>query len=235
MRRLILALCLLLSLLGGAFALMPEASAGGCQARAVALVRRLRTQRIQNATFEAIQLPAFLKWLRVATGRNFMVDLRAFQKAGIDPKTITFTAQLEDVTVATLLGFALESHGLAAVVRGNVVLVTTRAASLGKPITRMYSISHITWTKTDFIAPDINLKPSNFTPMDEYEPERVVENDPLDSGDAVSELLQELVARGEWDSEGWRISATDRYLVVRAPRSVHRKIPGALTRIASLM
>lgn len=203
-------------------------------ARDAALVKKLRTQRIQEARFDAVPLPDFLEWLRAATGHNFVFDRKALKKEGVDVKAITFTADLEDVTVATLLGLALEPHELAALVRGNVVRVTTRAASLGKPITRIYGISHITWTKVDFIGPDMNLRPSDFTPIVEYEPERVVEDDPLDTGDAVAELLQQLVMPREWDTDGWSLRATDRYLVVRAPPVVHARIPAALARIASL-
>jgi hypothetical protein len=233
-RRVLLTSALALLLTTPLFFPSQEARAGDRASRAAALAARLRAQRLQSATFDAIGLPELLKWLRVATGRNFVLDRAALARADIEPDEVTFTAQLEDVSVATLLRLALEPRGLAAVVRGNVVVVTTHAASLGKPVTRMYGIQHITWTKVDFIAPDINLRPSDYTPLEEYEPERVVEDDPLATGDAVAELLQELVARGEWDNEGWRISATDRYLVIRAPRTVHARIPAALAVIAGM-
>lgn len=232
LRPLLLAALLLFPVLLAATA--APAEAGGRGARARALAERLRTQRIQKAKFEEVALPEFLKWLRAATGHNFVLDLAVLKKAGVDPAEITFTAELADVTVATLLGLALEPHDLAAVVSDNLVKVTTRAASLGKPITRLYGISHITWTKVDFIGPDINLRPSDFTPIEEYEPERVVENDPLDNGDAVAELLRMLVEPDGWDEDGWNIAATDRYLVIRAPRTVHARIPAALARIAAM-
>ena len=233
-RRLLLPLVLLLGLLAVP-ALQPVAEAGKTRSlRGQALVHKLKTQRLKNVTFKEVDLPGLLKWLRVATGHNYVLDRKGLMKAGIDPKDVTFTAELEDVTVAAVIQFALEPHDLAAVVKGNVVWVTTRALSLGKPVTRMYAISHITWRKVDFIAPDINLYPSGYISPVEYEPERVVEEDPLASGDQVAELLMELVGRGEWDNEGWSMSATDRYLVIRAPRSVHRQIPRALDVIASL-
>ena len=144
-----------------------------------------------------------------------------------------FSLELKE-SPATLLNLVLEPHDLAAKVKGNVVYVTSRVDAMGKPVTRIYAISHITWTKIDFIAPDINLFPSNFTPIEEYESERVVENDPLNSGDAVAELLQDLVAPGQWDNDGWAIRATNRYLVIRAPSSVQAKIDRALAQIASL-
>jgi hypothetical protein len=232
MRRLAPALLVLAAFLAVP-ALVPDVAAGRGE-RAAALARKLQTQRIAKATFKEVPLPEFLKWLRLATGHNFLFDVKTLKKEGIEPKEITFTADLEDVTVATLLDLALSPHQLAAVAKDDLVMVTTHAASLGKPITRLYGISHITYTKIDFIAPDINLHPSDFTPVDDYEPERVVENDPLDSGEAVADLLRQLVAPDEWDNEGWRITATDRYLVVRAPRAVQAKVLRALDQIAAM-
>ncbi len=198
------------------------------------LAGALREQKIRKAKFEQVALPELVKWLRLATGANIVLKQRALAKAGIDAKEITFTADLENVTVATLLGLALEPHELVAQVRGNVVYITTREDSLGKPVTRLYGISHITYQKVDFIAPSLDLRPSDFVAADDYEPERLVEDDPLADGDGVAELVQELVAAGQWENEGWSIRATQRHLVVRAPRSVQRLIPRVLAAIASM-
>ena len=211
----------------------PSAQAGS-RARAAALVRKIESRRIKNAKFEDATLPQFVQWVRVATGENVVIRRLALAKAGIEIDDIRITLVFEDVTIATLLRTALEGYGLSVVVKGNVIYVTTRADALGKPVTRLYSISHITWTKVDFIAPEINLRPSDYSAPEEYEPEVIIEDDPLSSGDAVAELLQEIVAPGDWDTEGWGIRATNRYLVVRAPKSVQAKINRALHVIASL-
>lgn len=214
---------------------VPPAFAGpSTRLHGSALAGALRKQRIRTAKFDAVSLPELVKWLRLATGANFVIKHDVLAKAGLEAKDITFTADLENVSVVTLIGLALEPHRLTAQIRGNVVYVTTHAESLGKPITRLYSISHITYRKIDFIAPPMDLRPSNFVPADEYEPERLVEDDPLDSGDAVAELVQEIVARGEWENEGWSIGGNERHLIVRAPRSVQRQIPRALAAIASM-
>jgi len=209
-------------------------AAAGPRSRAAALASKLKSQRLENVKFEDAGLEDVLKWLRIATGANFVLKRSALAKAGIEPADVRATLTLEKVTPATLLGLILQPHDLAAQVKGNVVYVTTRVDAMGRPVTRIYAISHITWTKVDFIAPDINLYPSGFTPIEEYESEVVVENDPLNSGDAVAELLQDLVAPGEWDNDGWSMRATDRYLVIRAPRSVHAKVDHALGQIAAM-
>ena len=224
----------LLLLVGGLLALSVGPAAAGQAERAAALVNKLKTQRLENVKFEEASLKDVIAWLRIATGANFAIKHKALAKAGIDSADIQATLTLERVSPATILHLVLEPHDLAVQVKGNVVYVTTRADAMGRPVTRIYAISHITWTKVDFIAPDINLNPSGFTPVDDYEPERIVEDDPLNSGDAVAELLRDLVEPGEWDNDGWAIRATDRYLVIRAPRSVQAKINRALAIIASL-
>ncbi|MFV1959755.1 MAG: hypothetical protein ACC662_10130 [Planctomycetota bacterium] len=227
-----------LLLLSGPFVVsgpLSAARAGSTsRARGASLVQAIRTRRVRHASFDKVSLKGFVKWLRTATGFNVVIDYRALAKAGIDPENVTFTAKLDDVTILTLLRLALVPHDLGVVVRGNLVRITTHAASLGKPVTRLYGIADITYQKIDFIAPEINLRPSGDAGFQDYEPERVVEDDPLTSGDAVVELLQEIVSPGEWENPGWSIRATDRYLVVRAPRSVQARIPRALDAIRSL-
>ena len=221
-------------LAGGFLAAAPRTAHAGSRADAIRLKAKIQKRRIRNATFEEATLQDFVKWLRLATGHNVVIRRLALAKAGIDLEDIRITMTLEDVTVAHLLKLALEPYDLAPLVKGNVLYVTTRADALGRPVTRLYAISHITWTKTDFIAPEINLRPSDYSPADDYEPERIVEDDPLNSGDAVADLLQEIVAPGEWDNEGWGIRATDRYLVVKAPRAIQAQVDRALRIIASL-
>jgi hypothetical protein len=217
-----------------AAAVAPTPAAAAPVPRGEALARALEARRLSKVSFEATPLPDVVRWLRLATGWNIVVKQGALAKAGIDPADVVTTLTLEDVSVAQVLSLVLEPHGLGVVVRDNVIFVTTRQDALGRPVTHLYAISHLTWTKIDFIAPDIDLRPSDFVPADDFEPERVDENDPLTSGDAVAELVRELVRPGDWDSEGWSIRATDRYLVVRAPRSVHAEILRALRMIESL-
>ena len=229
------ALALVFVLLAGGLlaAAAPEAAAGPDRKDA-ALMNGLKTRRLAHVVFEDVSLNGLLKWLRTATGYNLQLRLKPLAKAGIEAEDIRITVTLEDVTVGTLLDLVLSPHELAVVVKGNVIWITTRADALGRPVTRLYAISHITWQKVDFIAPEINLRPSNFTPIEEYEPERPVEDDPLATGDAVAELVQEIVAPGDWDPEGGGSRATDRALVVRCPVALHPQIERALGIIASL-
>jgi hypothetical protein len=208
--------------------------AAGSPAKDAALLKAIKAQRLSRVEFKENDLQSVLKWLRVATGRNFHLKIGALAKAGIDWESIRYTVSFDDVTVAALLEVLLDPHEMAWVVKDNIVFVTSKADSYGKPFTRMYAIAHITWQKIDFIAPEINLNPSGFVGED-YEPEVLVENDPLATGDAVAEVLKEIVLPEAWSAnDDWTIRATDTYLVIRAPKSVHDLVPGALDKIAAM-
>lgn len=226
----------LLALAVGPGPLAPrKAAAGEATARALALTRGLKTRRLAAVRFEQADLNEVVRWLRIATGYNIVIKRLPLAKAGIEWEDLRFDVVLDDVSVQQLLEVLLEPHGLAWKASDNVLYITSHADALGKPVTRLYSISHITYTKTDFIAPEINLRPSDFVPVDEYEPERPVEDDPLNSGDAVAELLREVLGSpDDWDNDGWAITANDRYLVVRCPAAMHEKVRRALNTIASM-
>jgi len=204
----------------------PPAAAGPAE-RAAALAQSLRTKRISSLSLEKASLDDLVRYLRVATGFNFHVRREVITKAGIDLDGLSFTLALEDVTVASLLELVLPPNGLAAVVRGNIVHVTTKADALGPPIARLYPITHLTWRLTDFIAPSLDLHPSGWTGSEEET--EVVREDGLDA-EGIAALVREQVTV-DWAQEGWGITANARFLVVRAPRSVHDQVAAALARI----
>lgn len=228
-----------IALLAAVLALLMAASAltatAGPSAKDLALLQALKSQRLTKVAFKETDLRGIVKWLRVATGKNILIKQHALAKAGIEWQELTWTVELENVSVWTFLDDVVaRPHDMAVTVKGNIVFLTSKADSYGKPVTKLYGISHITWTKVDFIAPPLDLHPSGFV-EEEYEPERVVEEDPLNSGDAVAELVKDLVFPQAWDeNDEWNIRATDRYLVIRAPREVHARIPRALAMIASM-
>jgi len=214
-------------------AVRPADASPGAKDRA--LVLQLKKQRLTAVQFKETTLKGVVKWLRIATGKNIIIKRAALAKASVDWEDITYTVELRKVSVWTFMSSILaKPHGMALKVKGNIVFITSKADSYGKPVTRLYGISHITYTKTDFIAPNINLNPSGFV-EDEYTPEVIVEDDPLNSGDAVVELLKEILLPKLWEeNDTWNIRATNRYLVIRAPREIHQFIPRVLAKIAAL-
>jgi hypothetical protein len=207
------------------------ASANDAQ-RAAALAQALRTKRVKNVKFEGAKLDEVVKWLRVATGFNYVVKRDVIVKAGIDLDAITVKLELSDVSVATLIELVLDPHGLVAKVEGNVVLFTTKAEALGKPVAVLHPISHITWQKVDFHGRKLDLHPSGY--VEEDEPREVpVENDPLTDPAYVVELVKTLVD-APWETEGWSIAATKAVLTCKAPKSVQVRVARALAVIASM-
>jgi hypothetical protein len=213
----------------------PAAAGPTTRPEGASLARVLRQQRLTQVRFEDTTLDGMVRWLRIATGHNYVVKTHVLIKAEVDVEALRFNVVLDDIAVADFLKLVLEPHGLTAVVQGNIVFITTIKDSYGRPLTRMYGIAHITWQKTDFPAPTIDLRPSGFVDTEEYQPEVPVEDDPLTDGEAVIELIKQMVEPRGWENnDDWTMAATRRYIIVRAPASVHRQIPRALAHIAAM-
>ena len=234
MRRLALALAFTCASVGGPPAPAGRGGAGAPpDSRDAALERAMKTKRLSHLKFENAKVDDVVKYLRIATGWNYVVKRLVIQKANIDLDALTVTVQLDDVTIATFLEIVLDGHGLVAKVEGNIIFVTTKADAQGKPVVVLHPISHLTWKKTDFIAPTLDLYPSDYTPPEEYVPEVVVEDDPLADTSKIVDLVKELV-EAPWDTEGWSITATAQFLLVKAPRAVQSRVTAALETLAAM-
>ena len=212
------------------------ASAGVLERRASELLAGLASTRLGHVRFENADLEAVLAQLRASTGWNFVLKRHVLAKAGVDLGAIRSNLDLDDVSVGLVLLVVLEPHGLVAKVEDNVVFVTTRADALGPPVFALYALRHLTWQKTDFRGPDLDLRPSGYVESEDrplYGGETLVTDDPfLDPGHVV-DLVKEMVD-GTWDADGWSISATKVFLAVKAPRAVQRRVAVAIARLAAL-
>lgn len=198
-----------------------------------ALEASVRTRKIPQVRFADTSLPDAARWLQVATGWNFVVKTAVIEKAGVDLTAVKYKLELNDVTVAGLLRVMLEPHGLVWKVEGNIVHLTTKADAQGKPVTVLYPISHLTWTKTNFRGPDIDLHPSGFVVSDDTAEEEEDEEDPFRDPQHVVDLVKEMVD-ATWTEEGWSLTATKQWLMVMAPRAVQRQVAHALAQMAAL-
>jgi hypothetical protein len=227
----LVAAALCLPLCAGAASAGPAAAAGK-RIEGAALAAAMKTRRLHDVSFEKTKLEDVLAYLRVATGWNYVVKRAPILKAGVDLDQTLVTVTLDDVSVSTLLEIALEPSGLVAVVEGNIVYVTTKSDALGKPILKIYALSHITFTLTDFHGPNLDLQPSNYTPAEIVE-EVPRDDDPLTDPSKIVDLVKEIVT-APWDTEGWSISATKQMLTVKAPRAVQRQVAAALREISAM-
>lgn len=241
-RRAWLALAVTLPLLGGAAPIFGheafgrEAVAGPIERRASELMAGLASKRLGHVKFENADLDAIVNQLRVLTGWNIVIRRHVLLKAGIDVASIRSNLDLDHVTVGLVLLVVLEPHGLVAKVEDNVVFITTQADALGPPVFALYDIRHLTWQKTDFHGPDLDLLPSGYVAPEghsQFGGETAVEDDPFLDPQHVVDLLKEMV-EATWDAEGWNLTATKHFVAVKAPRSVQRRIAVALDRLAEL-
>ena len=69
-------------------------------ARDHAIVQAMKTKRVGKVDFKEKSLKDFATWLRVVTGWNVLVSQTALAKASIDPAAVTFSVELDNVTVA---------------------------------------------------------------------------------------------------------------------------------------
>ncbi len=198
-----------------------------------ALEAAVKVRKIPQVRFADTSLQDAAKWLQVATGWNFVVKTAVIEKAGVDLSAVKYKLELNDVTVAGLLRVMLEPHGLVWNVAGNIVHLTTKADAQGKPVMVLYPISHLTWTKTNFRGPDIDLHPSGFVVSDDTAEEEEDEEDPFRDPQHVADLVKEMVD-ATWTEEGWALTATKQWLMVKAPRSVQRQVARALEQMVAL-
>ncbi len=213
--------------------LAATAVAGPLERRSAELLEGLATRRLAEVRLEDASLDDVLTWLRTATGWNYVLRRTVIEKAGIDLAAIRVNLALHDVTVGLVLEFVLGHHGLAAKVEGNVVFVTTRADALGKPVLRLYDVRPLTWQKIDFVGPDLDLLPSGFDAGEAAPKEVPVEDDPFLDPQHIVDLVREMVP-GDWEAEGWTITATKTYLAVKAPRSIQRRVGLAVAQMVAM-
>jgi hypothetical protein len=208
--------------------------AGPIERKQAERLQALAARRLLHVKFDAAPVEDVVQFLRVATGWNYVIKRSVIQKAGIDLDAVRTTLDLDDVSAGLVLELVLEPHGLVAKVEGNIVFITTKADAMGKPVFVLYPITQLTWKKTDFHGPDLDLHPSDYHPADEIPEETVVEDDPFTDPQHVVDLVKEMVSEATWDAEGWSITANTQFLMVRAPRSIQRQVARAVDMMGAL-
>ncbi|MHC4937895.1 MAG: hypothetical protein ACYTHK_02885 [Planctomycetota bacterium] len=194
------------------------------------LVNLLSTRRI-SVDFKGASLNDVVKYIQAATGINIVVRKHKIEKAGGDVDAYEFDMRVRNVTVLDFLKLAFEPQELGLAVRKNVLLITSKQDARGKPVLRMYDISHLLVQIRDFPAPDINVYPSNMEPPEPPEPEI---HQAVESADEVAELLRNFIGEGTWEDEGVALHVFRRHLFIRQYPSTHRKIARFLLQLNAL-
>lgn len=226
----------LVLLFGAAASSGREAVAGPLERRAAETLAGIASKRLGHVKFENADLDSIVTRLRITTGLNFFVRRHVIEKAGIDLASVRSNLDLDDVTLGLVLTVVLEPHGLVAMLEDNVVFITTKADALGPPVFALYDIRHLTWQKTDFHGPDLDLLPSGYVAPEghsQFGGETAVEDDPFLDPQHVVDLVREMVD-ATWDAPGWNLTATKHFVAIKAPRAVLRRVVAALDRLSEL-
>lgn len=194
------------------------------------LVNLLATRRM-SVEFKSASLDDVVKYIQAATGINIVVRKNKIEKAGGDVDAYEFDLRVRNVTVLDFLKLAFEPQDLGLAVRKNILLITSKQDARGKPVLRMYDISHLLVQIRDFPAPDINVYPSSMEPPEPPEPEI---HQAVESADEVAEMLRNFIGEGTWEDEGVALHVFRRHLFIRQYPGTHRKIARFLLQLNGL-
>ncbi len=183
------------------------------------LVNTLKTRRM-TFRFEKASLDEFVKFVRASVGINIVVQKAVISKE-FDPDVVEISLRLENIRVLDAMKLALEPLDLAMIVKGNVLLITTKKAARGKPVLAIYDISTLIMPIRDFPAPDINIYPSGYEPPEPDEPEI---HQAMESSDEIAEMIRTFVAPDTWEDEGISMMVFKRQIFIRQYPAVQRQV-----------
>ena len=192
-------------------------------------VRNLLASRVlPRVKFEKASLEKFVKYIRVSSGINIVVNKGRIDKDGGDVDAIEITLDVRNVTVGQALVLALEGLDLGFKIKGNVLIITSKKDALGKPVLKIYSVAHLLIPIRDFPAPDLNIYPSNYEPPEPPEPEIL---QTYESSEELAELIRNFTGADTWENEGVSIHVFRRHLFIRTYPAVHREIARLLAKL----
>ncbi|MGQ0613256.1 MAG: hypothetical protein ACT4PV_05910 [Planctomycetaceae bacterium] len=196
-------------------------------ARSLAL--KLQEVRL-SLKLEKATLEEFVKYCRTVAGINIVVNRGLIEKQ-FDPDALVIDLEVTNARLVDALKLALEPHGLALKIEGNILFITTKKDARGKPVLVVYDVSELLMAIRDFPAPDINVYPSSYEPPDPPEPEIHVA---VQSSEELAEMVRQFTGAETWEDEGVRITPFRRHLFIRQYPQVHREIAGFLNQVRSL-
>ena len=195
-----------------------------------ALVNTLRTRRI-SLDFEKASLQDFVKYVRAASGINIIVMTKQIERDGGDVDAIEISLKVNDVKLIDALRLVIETNDLGLALKRNVLLVTSKRASMGKPRLVIYNVADALIPIRDFPAPDMNIYGSNMEPP---EPEEESVSQAIESSDELAELVRQFTGQGTWEDERVGMHVFRKHLFIRQYPKVHRQIQRFLSAIRTL-
>jgi hypothetical protein len=199
--------------------------AGPDDARAYAEAVRTLARRPVTVSWEAVDLEAAVKELRLLLARPIL-----FAAAAEDRKTVPVTLELRNVSFASLFRLVEGAAKVRFLFEGGFIFVTTPEDAVRRSVVmRVYDVSDLLYQAPDFPAPVMSLHPGR-----PAEPPAESESQRRDGGEIV-DLMRTLVGLDAWEVEGASIAISGRLLVVTHTPEVHAKIREFIAALAALL
>ncbi len=194
------------------------------------IANTLATRRV-TVKFEGASLRQLVEFVRITSGLNVVVMKAKIEKEIGDPAGIELSVDLHNVTLKDLFDLTLEPLGLATVIQGNVLLITTKRDARGKPVLVMYDVAEHLVPIRDFPGQDMNLYGSGH---ERPEPPEEVVTQAIASSEELAEMVRQFCGRGTWEEEGIALTPFRRHLFIRQYPEVHREIARFLAAVGGL-
>jgi len=183
------------------------------------LKNRLKSETV-NFTFDGATLPQALEFIRTLKNVNIVIDGKVMADLEEAPVTLSVT----DLELESALELLLRLAGpdFTYILKQGVVFVTNKEGAAGKPVLRVHSVGDLTIRLTNFIAPNLILKPAG-AEIDESQPlfGRAEEGAQLLGGgpEELMDLITQNIDPEGWEGELYKInvSGTDKLVVLHTP------------------
>ncbi|WP_417388085.1 hypothetical protein [Gimesia sp.] len=214
--------------LSAAFSLVDAADSSNAKPPANTSPLELKTwkalQQPISLTMEEMPLSEVLREISRRSGINLFLDSFGLEEVGLTPRT-PVTIEVKGIKSKSVLNLLLEPLDLAYVMRDEVVVITSRTRSLGKPYVASYPVA-------DLAVPIPLAGP---VPADET---ASAANTPAIDFESLIDLIQSTVDPDSWETVGGngsiRPHAASQSLVIRQTSQTHQRIEDLLTRLRRL-
>lgn len=187
-----------------------------------ALKNRL-AEETTEFNFPGVSLSEALEFLRQLHGLNIIVD----DEVLADVEGATVTMNVQGLELASALDILLDWGGaeLTYVVRNRTIVITNTAGARGEAVLRVHPVGDLTTKLTNFIAPNLVLKPAGADISDDQPQFGGSEEGEVAVGGDASELMDLITANldpDSWADYSISVSGEDTLVVNHTPEMQER-------------
>lgn len=183
-----------------------------------ALANRLREEKVAF-TFDETPLPDAIEFIRGVKNLNIVIDDKI--KSDLEGAPVSLSVSELEIAAALNLLLKLAGPEYTYTIKNGVVLITNLEGARGEAILHVHPVGDLTIQLTNFIAPDLILKPAG-AEVSEDKPlfGKAEEGSQVIGGGAedLMDLIQQNIAPDSWE-EGYTISPSgqDKLVVMHTP------------------